>query len=50
VVEEIFLHIDLSTRLTAPWPEDVAKALDARVAEHESLAFPAATSGALALR
>ena len=50
VVEEIFLHIDLETRRTAPWPEDVAAKLDARVAEHESLAFPADTSGSLALR
>ncbi len=50
VVEEIFLHVDLSTRLTAPWPEDVAARLDARVAEHEALPFPAATSGSLALR
>ena len=50
VVEEIFLHIDLETRRTAPWPDDVAAKLDARVAEHESLPFPADTSGSLALR
>ncbi|HEY0645160.1 MAG TPA: thioesterase family protein, partial [Nocardioides sp.] len=50
VVEEIFLHIDLSTRLTAPWPDDVAAKLDARVAEHAALPCPAATSGSLALR
>ena len=50
VVEEIFLHIDLATRLTAPWPDEVAAKLDARVAEHEALPFPAVTSGSLALR
>ena len=50
VVEEIFLHIDLSTRLTSPWPDDVAAALDARIAEHEALPFPVVTSGSLALR
>jgi acyl-CoA thioester hydrolase len=50
VVEEIFLHIDLETRLTAPWPDEVASALDARVAEHEALPFAATTSGSLALR
>ncbi|MBZ5734748.1 thioesterase family protein [Nocardioides sp. TRM66260-LWL] len=47
--EEIFLHIDLADRRTAPWPDDVAAALDARIAEHAALPFPAATSGALAL-
>ncbi len=50
VVEEIFLHIDMGTRLTAPWPDDVAAALDARVAEHGALPFAADTSGSLALR
>ena len=30
VVEEIFLHIDMETRLTAPWPDDVAAAMDAQ--------------------
>ena len=50
VVEEIFLHIDMGTRLTAPWPADVADALDARVTEHAALPFPAVTSGSLALR
>ncbi|UFN44294.1 thioesterase family protein [Nocardioides okcheonensis] len=50
VVEEIFLHIDLSTRRTAPWPADIAAKIDARVAEHAALPFPADTSGSLALR
>lgn len=50
VFEEIFLHIDLSDRRTAPWPADVAAAIDARVAEHEGLPFEAVTSGSMALR
>ena len=50
VVEEVFLHIDMETRLTAPWPEDVAAELDARVAEHAALPFDAHTSGSLGLR
>lgn len=48
--EEIFLHIDLSDRLTAPWPSDVAAALDARIAEHAGLDWEPATSGVIALR
>ena len=32
VMEEVFLHIDMETRLSAPWPEDVAAALDQRIA------------------
>ena len=50
VMEEIFLHVDLSDRRTAPWPDDVAAALDARVAEHAQLSLPVVTSGCLALR
>jgi acyl-CoA thioesterase FadM len=50
VMEEIFLHIDMETRLTAPWPEDVAEALDRRVAEHAELPFAPDTSGCVALR
>ena len=50
VVEEIFLHIDLETRRTAPWPAEIADAMDARVAEHAALGFESPTSGSLALR
>ena len=49
-MEEIFLRIDLDSRRTAPWPADIAEAMDARVAEHEALGFTAATSGSLSLR
>jgi acyl-CoA thioesterase FadM len=50
VMEEIFLHIDMATRRTAPWPEDVAAAIDRRVAEHAALPFEPDSSGCLALR
>ena len=50
VMEEIFLHIEMESRRTAPWPEDVAKALDERIAEHEGLGFAADTRGCLSLR
>ena len=50
VMEEITLHMDMETRRTSPWPEDVAKALDARITEHESLPIALDTSGSLALR
>jgi len=50
VMEEIFLHIDMSTRATSPWPEEVAAQVDARVAEHAELSFEPGLSGSLALR
>ena len=49
VMEEIFLHIDMETRLSAPWPEDVAAALDRRIEEHASLPWEPDVSGCLAL-
>jgi len=50
VMEEIFLHIDMSTRRTAPWPADVAANLDRRIAEDAEISWPAQTSGCLGLR
>ena len=50
VMEEIFLHIDMETRRTAPWPADVAEAMDQRVAEHADLPFAPDTSGCVSLR
>lgn len=50
VMEEIFLHIDMSTRRTAPWPDDVATALDAEVAAHAELPWEPDLSGSLHLR
>jgi acyl-CoA thioester hydrolase len=50
VMEEIFLHIDMATRKTAPWPDDVAAALDEKIAEDSALPWEPDTSGSLALR
>ena len=50
VMEEIFLHIDMASRRTADWPEDVAAALDQRIAEQAELPWAPALSGSMALR
>lgn len=50
VMEEIFLHIDMDSRRTSPWPADVAAALDARVAADAGRGWQPALSGSLALR
>jgi hypothetical protein len=50
VMEEVFLHIDMETRRTAPWPEDVAAALDERIATNASLPWEPSVSGSMRLR
>jgi acyl-CoA thioester hydrolase len=50
VMEEIFLHIDMASRRTADWPEDVAAALDRRVAADAELPWKPALSGSMSLR
>ncbi|MBJ7355996.1 thioesterase family protein [Nocardioides sp.] len=50
VFEEIGLCVRLDPRGTEPWPREVAEAIDARVAEHAALDWPAVTSGTLTLR
>jgi len=50
VMEEILLHIDMETRRTAPWPEDVAAALDQQIAAQSELPWEPDVSGSLALR
>jgi acyl-CoA thioesterase FadM len=50
VMEEIFLHIDMETRRTAAWPEDVAAALDGRIAVDAELPWEPDVSGCLSLR
>ncbi|WP_340537461.1 thioesterase family protein [Nocardioides sp. GXZ039] len=50
VMEEIFLHIDMGTRHTAPWPNDVAANLDRQIASDAALPFESPLSGSLALR
>ena len=50
VMEEVFLHIDMETRRTSPWPEEVAVALDKRIAEDAELPWEPDVSGSLHLR
>ncbi|WP_188780137.1 thioesterase family protein [Marmoricola endophyticus] len=50
VMEEIFLHVDMESRRTAPWPADVAEAMDKQIAEHKALAWEPVLSGAMQLR
>jgi acyl-CoA thioester hydrolase len=50
VMEEIFLHIDMGTRRTAPWPEDVAAGLDRRIAQDADLPWEPDVSGSMHLR
>jgi acyl-CoA thioester hydrolase len=50
VMEEILLHIDMETRRTAPWPEDVAAALDQQIALQSGLPWEPDVSGSLSLR
>lgn len=49
-MEEIFLCIDMETRTTRPWADDVVALVDAKVAEHAALPFEAGLSGSMALR
>ena len=50
VMEEILLHIDMETRRTAPWPEDVAAGLDQQIAAQADLPWEPDLSGSLKLR
>jgi acyl-CoA thioesterase FadM len=50
VMEEIFLHIDMETRRTAPWPEEVAVAMDEKIAQDATLPWEPDVSGSLGLR
>ncbi len=50
VMEEIFVHIDMETRRSADWPEEVAGGLDRLVAKHQALAAEPVLSGSMALR
>ncbi|MBZ5739198.1 thioesterase family protein [Nocardioides mangrovi] len=50
VMEEIFLHVLMETRRTAPWPDDVAAALDKRIAEDAAQSWQPTLSGSMQLR
>jgi acyl-CoA thioester hydrolase len=49
-MEEVFLHIDMETRSTAQWPDDVAAALDRRIAADAGLPWKPDLSGSMGLR
>ncbi|MCD4533780.1 thioesterase family protein [Nocardioides sp. cx-169] len=50
VMEEILLHMDMETRKTSDWPEDVAQQIDARLAEEQQLGWEPMLSGSMSLR
>lgn len=50
VMEEVFLHIDMATRKTSPWPSEIAEKVDARIAEDAALSFEPGLSGSISLR
>jgi acyl-CoA thioester hydrolase len=50
VMEEIFLHIDMASRRTSAWPDDVAAALDRRIAAEAGLPWQPTLSGSMSLR
>ena len=49
-IRDSFLHIDMESRRTADWPEDVAAAIDRRVAADADLPWQPALSGSMSLR
>ena len=48
--ECVHAHADLRTRRTAPFPAQVAVQIDALIAEHRALAWPAPVSGSMSLQ
>jgi acyl-CoA thioester hydrolase len=49
-MEEIFVHIDMASRKTAPWPDDVAAAIDKQIATEADLSWAPTLSGSMSLR
>lgn len=48
--EWMFLHTDMTTRKTAPWPPDVRQGLDARLAAARALTRPERAGRSIAIR
>jgi acyl-CoA thioester hydrolase len=48
--ECVLAHADLRTRRTAPFPAQVAAEIDAFIAEHRALAWPAPVSGSMGVK
>ncbi|GGU14819.1 thioesterase family protein [Nocardioides albus] len=49
-VEFVEGHVDLTTRRTTPWPADLLKALETRLAEHRALEWSLPLSAGVGLR
>ncbi|MGW0002670.1 thioesterase family protein [Nocardia grenadensis] len=49
-LEIMLVHVDLEARRASPLPDDLAAALDRRIAADEALSWPAPTCGALRIR
>jgi acyl-CoA thioester hydrolase len=50
VMEEVLLHMDMETRKTSDWPDDVADLIDERIAEEKKLPWVPSLSGSMQLR
>lgn len=50
VMEEVFLSIDMETRKTTPWTDEVAAGMDKKIAEHAALDGEPHLSGSISLR
>ena len=50
LMEEIFLCIDMETRKTTPWSDEIAETADARLAEDKALGWEPQLSGSMTLR
>jgi acyl-CoA thioester hydrolase len=48
--ELVYVHVDMAERKAVPIPEDVAKALDAGIADHDALGWAAPVCGAMGVR
>ncbi|CAN5459880.1 thioesterase family protein [soil metagenome] len=50
VLEISIVHVDMRTRRPTPFPDDVARVFDARIAESRALPWSAPVSGAMGIR
>lgn len=48
--EAVWLHVDMTDRRAAPWPDDVAQILDNRITADAALAWQPHLSGSIRLR
>ena len=48
--EAVLVHIDMSTRRTAPYPDDIAAGLDKLIGECDAVSWPTPLSGAMGVR